>query len=193
MVQNEAEEKIRRSGQNWADKYQKSDHHLDRLMRTVIGYEDNSCLRHPEYSENLWPKYNLADVGGLTRNRSASVHPLYGEQEANVVSSVYERAKREASVSRLAKQNWSNVESEIANARSQRTKSVGPVLQGRSPRSRSRSPNRVVKVVISNQDDDELERTGQITIVARKYCLCLNLRIRLYLMMHVWYYRRMVL
>ncbi len=166
MVQNEAEETFRRSGQNWADKYQKSDHHLDRLMRTVIGYEDNSCLRHPEYNDNLWPKYNLADVGGLARNRSASVHPLYGQQEASVVNSVYERAKREASVSRLTKHDWSDVED---NTRSQRARSVGPVLQGRSVRSRSRSPNRVVNVVISNRDDDELERTGQIIIVGRKY------------------------
>ena len=47
---------------NWTEKYLGSDHHTDRLMRTVVGLEDESCVRHHWYEDSKWPVYNKAQV-----------------------------------------------------------------------------------------------------------------------------------
>ncbi len=49
-------------GGNWTQKYLASDHHIDRLMRTVVGLEEDTCVRHHWYQDTKWPVYNKAKV-----------------------------------------------------------------------------------------------------------------------------------
>ena len=59
---------------NWAEKYLGSDHHTDRLMRTVVGLEDESCVRHHWYEDTKWPIYNKAQVEQSRRAASETLH-----------------------------------------------------------------------------------------------------------------------
>ena len=75
MVVHEAEEDAKPDkSPNWAEKYLGSDHHTDRLMRTVIGLEDESCVRHHWYEDTKWPIYNKAQVEQSRRAASEALH-----------------------------------------------------------------------------------------------------------------------
>ena len=58
---------------SWASKYIGSNHHTDRFIRTVVGYEDNAGLRFPGYQETLWP----TQVAYQTPN-AMHFHHFYG-------------------------------------------------------------------------------------------------------------------
>ena len=75
MVVYEAEEDAKPDkSPNWAEKYLGSDHHTDRLMRTVVGLEDELCVRHHWYEDTKWPIYNKAQVEQSRRAASEALH-----------------------------------------------------------------------------------------------------------------------
>ena len=82
MVVYEAEEDAKPDKlPNWAEKYLGSDHHTDRLMRTVIGLEDESCVRHHWYEDTKWPIYNKAQVEQSGRAASEALHVNEGQDD----------------------------------------------------------------------------------------------------------------
>ena len=74
VVEDHDDVDLRTTRPNWTEKYLGSDHHTDRLMRTVVGLEDESCVRHHWYQDNKWPVYNKAQVESARRAATETRH-----------------------------------------------------------------------------------------------------------------------